>query len=96
MRGAFRAADGGQIGSPGYIASPVVQILSILRGATDDVAIVCRVVDGKTYRLRRASSLSTPQWEPLQVQASTSNVLTLTDRPPVTDATWFYKVEEVP
>ena len=96
VRGAFRAVEGFQVGSPGYVASPVVQILSITRAATDQVAIVCRAIDGKAYRLRRSSSISTPQWEPLQVQAATSNVLTLTDRPPGTHATWFYEVEEVP
>ena len=95
LNGAFRAAGGADIGSPGYIANPPPRILSVDR-VTGGVSLRCRVNVGKSYRLWRAQSLPPPAWEPVEIKTASGNVLTLSDPLPLNGSTYFYRVEQVP
>lgn len=92
VRGAFRAQDGGDIGSPGYVANPPVEILYLTQ-TVEGVALVCRVTTGRTYRLLMTPSLGSG-WTPLQTQTATNNTLIFTDSLPGTQS--FYRVQELP
>ena len=94
VRGGFRAAEDGDIGSPGYLTNPALEIISVSNGAK--IAIRCRVVSGRTYRLQRTSSLASGTWTSLPGQVADNNVLALTDVVPEPASTWFYRVEQMP
>jgi hypothetical protein len=95
LNGAFRAAGGADIGSPGYIANPPPRILSVTR-PSGGVSVRCRVNVGKSYRLWRAESLAPPAWEPVETRTASGSVLTLSDPLPLNGSTCFYRVEQVP
>jgi len=95
-RGAFRAINGGDIGSPGYVTNPPLRILAIARLANGEVRLQCRVSVGKTYRLGRTPSLWAPNWTALPASIATNNVMTLSDTISETAPAWFYRVEELP
>lgn len=96
MRGAFPAADGGDIGSPGYADSPPLQILAIRREPEGAVTLRCRVSAGRTYCLSRSLSLTSPDWMPLESQTAASNSLTWRDDFWETMPACFYRLEEAP
>jgi hypothetical protein len=96
LRGAFRAADAMDVGSPGYIANPLLRILSVIRQASGAVDVRCRVTPGRAYRLRRAPALSAVEWEQVATGTAFGNVMTLADPSPETGAAGFYRVEEAP
>lgn len=96
VRGAFRAIDGGDLGSPGYVVNPPLRILSVTQEAAGELQLRCRVRAGVRYRLWRTPSLSLPDWTPLAMHTATNNVITLADPVPLTGAAWFYRVEEIP
>ena len=95
-RGAFPAADGGDIGSPGYADTPPLQILSIRREPAGAVTLRCRVSAGKTYCLSRSLSLAPPDWIPLETRIAARNVLTWQDEFWDTWPACFYRLEEEP
>jgi hypothetical protein len=96
VQGAFRAASGQDLGSPGSIANPPLRILRASRGS-DGVHIYCRVVPGLSYRLWRAASLVHDSWQAVETKSASNNLLTF-DEPSSSSATAtsFYKVEELP
>jgi hypothetical protein len=94
VRGAFRAHEGGYIASPGYIENEPVRVLAPSREA-NGMALECRVVAGKTYRLLRGATPGMANTTALPVQTATNNVLRLMDTPPGAGA-WFYRVEQLP
>lgn len=96
LHGAFRAVGGMDVGSPGYVANPPLRILSVNRPPTGTVIVRCRVTPGRVYRLRRASTLPSAEWEQVETSTAYSNVMTLTDLLPQPGAGCFYRVEEVP
>ena len=55
--GAFRAVEGGDIGSPGYTANPPPRLLGLSRNGAR-VMLSCRVVEGRTIRLTGKSNLA--------------------------------------
>jgi len=95
VNGAFRSADGMDVGSPGWITNPALAILSVRHDSTS-VNLRCRVIPGKTYRLWRATSPSASAWEIIQTRISANNVLTLTDPQPPSGPARFYRVEVLP
>jgi hypothetical protein len=95
VRGAFRAAEGGHVGSPGYIANPAVRVLGISRSGSNEVRVESRAAPGKSYRLRRATSANMAGAVPLSIQTATNNVITLFDTG-ADGAAFFYSVEELP
>ena len=94
IRGAFRAADSGDIGSPGYTSNPPVRILSFSRNGNGDAKLLCRTTPGKSYRMRRSPSLTPGSWMPLPSQMATNNILELTDQLAQALVN-FYRVEEI-
>jgi hypothetical protein len=95
VNGAFRAADGLDIGSPGCIANPPLAILSMRHDSTS-VNLRCRVIPGKAYRLWRALSPAGSDWGIVQVRTAANNVLTLTDAQSPSGPARFYRVEVLP
>lgn len=95
LRGAFRAVDD-DIGSPGYVANPALQILSVDNPGPNQIQMTCKVTPNRRYQLRRASSLASSTWERLQIQAAANNVITIMDQVPQTERTWFYRIEQLP
>lgn len=91
FRGAFRAQDRGDIGSPGYVENPPLEILSI---AESDglLTLACRVTAGKNYRLWRTASLDDPHWTSVRDETAGNNVLTFQ----VEGGPGFYRVQELP
>jgi len=94
-RGAFRASEGGHIGSPGYLENPAVRILAFSVHPETGVTLCARVSEGRTFRLRRAPSLEASSWTLLLTQVATNNVATWSDQPPA-GSTWFYRLEQLP
>jgi hypothetical protein len=94
--GAFRAAIGGDIGSPGYTTNPPPRLLTVSLNATG-VQVRCRVVAGKSYRLSFKDTLKDPVWTPLPPEPASGSILTLHhNSPPGSTKTRFYRVEELP
>lgn len=96
VNGAFRAADGPDIGSPGYTANAPLKILSVQRQTNGVTQVKFRTVTGKAYRLWRASGPSASSWESVQTQTAAGNVLTLSDLLPSAGSACFYRVEALP
>jgi hypothetical protein len=95
LNGAFRAADGADIGSPGYIANLPPRILSVER-SPGAVSLRCRVNIGRSYRLWRAQSLPLPVWETVETQTAANTIIILSDPLPLNGSACFYRVEQVP
>jgi hypothetical protein len=96
MRGAFRARDGGDIGSPGYVSNPALRFLSATREGADSISLLCRVIPGRSYRLLRADSLASIEWASRQTLTPTNNVMSVIDSLPALGTNWFYLLEELP
>lgn len=95
VHGAFAAEDGGDIGSPGYVTTPPIRILSVRAEPSGAIRLQCRTVPHAAYRLERGRSLEQPGWETIQTRTATNNVLTWTDTLPEPGTVWFYRVGEV-
>jgi len=97
--GAFRATDGGDIGSPGYTINPPPRFLQISRGPSE-VNIRCRVIEGKSYRLRYSDRLSNAMpssgWAYLGRQPAMNSLITLRDTTAGSATSRFYRLEELP
>jgi lamin tail-like protein/Ig-like domain-containing protein len=96
LRGAFRARDGGDIGSPGYVSNPALRFLSANMQGAGNINLLCRVIAGRSYRLHRTDSLASNDWTPLPTVTATNNVMTIIDAFPLPGTTWFYLLEELP
>jgi hypothetical protein len=94
MAGAFRAVNGGDVGSPGYIDNPPPRFLS-LTWSEEQVVLKCRAVEGKTYALRSKTRLGDPYWGTVGIYSSDNAVLTITFAPDNTAAQEFFLLEEI-
>jgi hypothetical protein len=93
--GAFRAAECGDIGSPGYTTNPPPRFLSISRDETN-VTVRWRAVEGRSYRLIYKDSLDDLLWRELEQLTATNSVQTAPDPTFGNAAQRFYQVEEKP
>ena len=93
--GAFPAAVGGDIGSPGYVANPPPRVVSVSLSPTG-VQVRCRVVAGKRYRLAYKNTFTDAIWTPLNTATATHALMTFQNTPPAGTKFRFYRVEELP
>ena len=93
--GAFPAAVGGDIGSPGYVANPPPRVVSVSLSPTG-VQVRCRVVAGKRYRLVYKNTLTDATWAPLNTATAAGAVMTFQSALPAGTKFRFYRVEELP
>jgi hypothetical protein len=93
--GAFRAVEGGDIGSPGYTANPPPRLLGLSRDALR-VNLRCRVVEGKTYQLSWKNALADAVWTPLPSATATGSIITMEDTNAGSALLRFYRLEELP
>jgi len=93
-RGAFRAAEGGDIGSPGYAAFP--RVLGISKSGLN-VSVRCLVEPGSTYQLLASDHLSGAPWTPVaSVTANTNWVITIPDTVTAAMEQRFYRIMKLP
>jgi hypothetical protein len=92
--GAFRAAAGADIGSPGYLANPPARFVCITRTESEFV-LRCRVIEGKAYALRSKTNLTDPTWIQIGTFTSEETVMTIT-LPQGETGQQFFLLEEVP
>jgi hypothetical protein len=95
INGAFRAAESGDIGSPGYLANPPPRILQI-RHDNPVVNLKCRVNENRTYRLAHKTELTSIDWAQGPAFTATNSIIELQDIPSAEAATGFYLLEELP
>jgi hypothetical protein len=91
--GAFRAVNGGDVGSPGYTTNPAPRILSASRNGAE-ILLKCRVTEGKQYTLRSKPNLEDPYWAPTGDYIADDFVITIS-QPIEGVAQRFFLLEEV-
>jgi len=94
-RGAFKAALGTDIGSPGYTANPLPRCLSVER-VNGSVILRWRVTAGRTYRLHSKDTLHDGDWTPREMKLAEDYVLPWTEVAPSETPTRYYRLEELP
>jgi hypothetical protein len=97
-RGAFRAAESDDIGSPGWTnneqrADPRPQYLSIRREASG-ISLRWKTKPGRTYIVQHCSDLANPNWTPLLSLPAVGSWLSTADT--VGDRQRFYRVQLQP
>ena len=91
---AFVAADGGDIGSPGYAARP--RVLGISK-AGPNVSVRCLAEPGSKYRLLATDNLSSTNWTPTaDVPANNNWEITILDTVNAAIDQRFYRLEKLP
>ena len=91
LYGAFRATESGDIGSPGYIRTPLrPRMLNITREA-DGWHLRWTSIAGRNYTIQSKNNLTDPGWTPLPTVPATGPFLTLTD-PDLSAGQKFYRV----
>ena len=93
--GAFPAAIGGDVGSPGYVTNPPPRVVSVSLSPTG-VQVRCRAVAGRRYRLVYKNTLTDATWAPLNTAIAVGAVMTFQNTPPAGTKFRFYRVEELP
>jgi hypothetical protein len=93
MNGAFRAASGGDIGSPGYVTNPPARILSITT-TNSGYLLKCRVIEGKSYALEAKTELADASWTTVANYSAQTTVITI----PVSanPISAFFQLREIP
>ena len=76
LDGAFRAANGGDIGSPGYTGNPPPRFLSVTC-AVAELVLRGRVIEGKQYALLGKINLLDAAWVTLGIYSAIDSVLTI-------------------
>lgn len=92
--GAFRAAEGGDIGSPGFTTNGSPRLLNLWRSAAG-VDLECRVIQGKTYRLFSKNALGDPMWALIGTKVADDFIVTMRDAATGGIPARFYRLEEV-
>lgn len=92
--GAFRALNGGDVGSPGYTTNPAPRFVSVIQ-STPQVLLQCRVIEGKQYTLQAKASLSVSNWTSVSTNLATNFVITIPQLSGPTDQRFFI-LKEVP
>ncbi len=93
--GAFVAAHGGDIGSPGYTSNPPPEALGVTL-TPGGVQVRCRATPAKSYRLHFKNRLDDPVWTPLPAMIAEGPTLTFLDAAAGGATRRFYRVEELP
>src|SRR5687768_13763418 len=93
--GAFRAAVGGDVGSPGYTTNPPPRIIGIARDAAG-IGLRCRVSEGGRYGLVGKNALTEPAWTSLETRVATNSIITLWDTNSGSVPARFYRLEALP
>lgn len=76
LDGAFQAANGGDIGSPGYTTNPPPRFLSVYR-SEGALLLKSRVIQGKQYALVSKTNLEDPYWATLSTHLADDFVITI-------------------
>jgi hypothetical protein len=98
-RGAFRAAEGGDIGSPGWTSNEQRVIrprVTSLHRNESGVSVTWKTQPNRSYELRCRDDLVGTNWMLLQTLAAGSNSLTVVDGAAVGKPQRFYKVILLP
>jgi hypothetical protein len=95
VRGAFRAAETEDIGSPGYTDNPPPRFLGITRDESE-VTLKCRTVEGTTYQLAYKTLLAHPSWTAIENFTATNSIVFISDPGAGMSETRFYRLEEMP
>jgi Lamin Tail Domain len=95
IRGAFRAAQDGDIGSPGYLSNPRPRLLGLSHDKTG-TTLRCRTVEGKWYRVYAQESLRGPRTALPGTYQATDSTITLRDATSAGRRQCFYLLEELP
>lgn len=93
FHGAFRAVNGGDIGSPGYVTNPPPRILSANRSGAE-IVLKCRVLEGRQYTLRGKTNLEDPYWEAIGTYEADSFVIAIS-HPINANGQRFFRLEEI-
>jgi hypothetical protein len=93
LDGAIRAVNGGDIGSPGYLANPPPRFLSMTRNQ-EAVVMKCRVTQGRQYALQSKMHLEDLYWTTEAIYSADDFVITIGHSPDSDDR--FFRLEEMP
>jgi len=75
--GAFAAAVGGDIGSPGYVTAPPVKPeITEIKRVTDGVSITWKTAAGKQYLLQARSNIDSGEWTTVRTVTATADSAT--------------------
>lgn len=74
VAGAFRAVNGGDVGSPGYTTNPSPRFVSMTRDASG-FTLKCRCVEGKQYALQSKEHLTNATWVTVGTYSATNSVI---------------------
>jgi hypothetical protein len=89
LDGAFHAANGGDVGSPGYLTNPRPRFLSITQNPGVGVVLTCRVVEGRTYALEATTSVADLYGDVVGTYSADRPVITITVPPNEADKRFF-------
>lgn len=93
--GAFRSAQCGDVGSPGYIANPPPRVVSLARCPVG-MRLKWRAVEGSSYRVEYAETPQADRWRWLQTMTATNGLPVMEDPASAGTAMRFYRVGELP
>jgi hypothetical protein len=92
VNGAFVAAEGGDIGSPGYLRTPIdPRVISFTREPTG-WRLTWRSVLAGTYHVQRRASLTTGNWTDLAILPADESTTSYLDTTAPLGAQRFYRV----
>ena len=94
LDGAFRAASGGDVGSPGYTSNPPPRFLSV-SSAGGELVLRGLVIEGKQYALQGKANLVDPDWVTLGTYPAVDSVLTIS-QPSGQSGHRFFLLKELP
>jgi hypothetical protein len=94
LRGAFRALETGDVGSPGYTSNPPPRLLGLTRDASE-VRLKVRANEGASYHLLYKADLSDPAWTPVRTFTATDSIVWVSDETAAGAGARFYRVEEI-
>ncbi len=98
-RGAFRAAEGGDIGSPGWTSNAqriVRPRLKSIRRESNAVALTWSSEPGRNYEVRTRDMLGSTNWNLLITKPADSNTTTALDTTATNNVQRFYRIILLP
>lgn len=93
LRGAFRAIECGDIGSPGYIANRSLRFVSVERNASG-TALKWHARIGARYEVASSHSLGHP-WTPISIVTATNSLAEIIDGGSINANARFYQIREI-
>jgi hypothetical protein len=91
--GAFYAAEGNDVGSPGMIINPRPRFISATPADTA-VHLKCRVVLGKQYELQSRTQITSASWVTIATYSATNSVIVIPQ--PAGGEARFFLLKELP